>query len=68
MPRLPPRAPAEGCTAPLLSLAAPAADAATAARDAAATPHRLQHDATELNLDGAAFVRHRPDALSGVRR
>jgi hypothetical protein len=34
----------------------------------AATAERLQHSATELNLDGAAFVRYRPDALSGVRR
>jgi pimeloyl-ACP methyl ester carboxylesterase len=34
----------------------------------ATTSYRLQHAATELNLDGAAFVRYRPDALSGVRR
>jgi dienelactone hydrolase len=34
----------------------------------ATTPERLQRSATELNLDGAAFVRYRPDALSGVRR
>lgn len=36
--------------------------------DDAATPRRLQRSATELNLDGAAFVPYRPDDLSGVRR
>lgn len=30
-------------------------------------PARLQRGADELGLDGAAFVRYRPDALSGVR-
>lgn len=34
----------------------------------AATAPRLQHNATELDLDGAAFVHYRPGALSGVRR
>ncbi|NUS15886.1 MAG: alpha/beta hydrolase [Streptomyces sp.] len=34
----------------------------------AATPESLQHSATGLNLDGAAFVPYRPDALTGVRR
>ncbi|WP_392675889.1 alpha/beta hydrolase [Streptomyces sp. LN785] len=34
----------------------------------ATTSDRLQRSADELNLDGAAFVRYRPDALSGVRR
>lgn len=34
----------------------------------AARPDRLQARATELDLDGAAFVPYRPDALSGVRR
>lgn len=33
----------------------------------AATPERLQRSAEGLGLDGAAFVRYRPDALSGVR-
>lgn len=34
----------------------------------AATASWLQHTATGLGLDGAAFVRYRPGALSGVRR
>lgn len=34
----------------------------------ATTSERLQRSATELDLDGAAFVRYRPGALSGVRR
>jgi pimeloyl-ACP methyl ester carboxylesterase len=34
----------------------------------ATAPDRLQRSATELHLDGAAFVPYRPGALSGVRR